>query len=89
MSKKFRQSPESLLNSDAGRKISAKKEELEQLANSKDGQKVRQMLDGKEQKLKSAVENGDTATLKSALSDILKTDEGARLANRLSELMKQ
>lgn len=89
MSKKFSQNSDALLNSAARRKISAKKGELEQLANSKDGQKVRQMLDGKEDALKSAVENGDTATLKSALSNILKTDEGARLASRLSELMKQ
>ena len=89
MSKKIDHIPEGLLNSDAGRKLSAKKSELEQLANSADGQKLRQMLDGREQSLKSAMDTGDTAALKSALQEILKTDEGARLAGQLSKLMKQ
>ena len=38
--------------------------------------------------LQAAVEKGDVGALKNVLSQVLNTDEGARLAKRLSELMK-
>ena len=67
-------------------KLLRKKSELENLANSPDGEKIKGMLD--EKKLMDAAENGDMETLKSALDQVLRTQEGARLAGQLSDLLK-
>lgn len=67
--------------------LSSKKGELEKLANSADGQKVKSMMDP-DGRIQSAYEKGDMEAVRRAVTDILKTDEGARLAKQLSDLLK-
>ena len=67
-------------------KIRGKEQELKKLADSKDGEKIKQMVDG--DALQKALDEGDTAALQSTISQVLKTDEGARLLSRLEQLFK-
>ncbi len=75
------------LNTPAGAKLSGKKEELGKLIDSPEGQKVKDMLSGDEANVMAAIENGDMAVLKKTLSNILKTEEGSRLAEQLLKMM--
>lgn len=77
-----------LLNTPAGSKLSGKQEEIGKLISSPEGRKVQELLSGEEQNVMSAIENGDMAVLKKTLSGILKTEEGARLAEQLRQMMK-
>lgn len=88
MGNDFKKAAMDLLNSEAGVKLTGKKDEIEKLVSSADGQKIKAMLDGDDGKLMAAVKSGDISALKSKLNDILKTEEGARLAKQLSEMMK-
>jgi hypothetical protein len=76
------------LNTPAGAKLSGKKEELGKLIDSPEGQKVKDLLSGEEANVMAALENGDMAVLKKTLSNILKTEEGSRLAEQLLKMMK-
>ncbi|MGE4485278.1 MAG: hypothetical protein AB7C97_09245 [Oscillospiraceae bacterium] len=73
--------------SDLSNALSSKKDELEKLANSADGQKVKSMMDPGG-RIQSAYEQGDMETVRRAVTDIMKTEEGARLAKQLSDLLK-
>lgn len=75
------------LNTPAGAKLAGKKEELGKLINSPEGRKVKEMLSGDENNVMTAIENGDTAVLQKTLSNILKTEEGSRLAEQLLKMM--
>lgn len=65
---------------------SSKGKALDELANSKDGQKLSKMLD--QNKVESAVKNNDTKAIQDILKQVLSTDEGKRLTQKLSETMK-
>ena len=67
-------------------KIRGKEQELKKLADSKEGEKIKQMVDG--EALQKALDEGDTAALQSTISKVLKTDEGARLLSQLEQLFK-
>lgn len=67
-------------------KIRGKEQELKKLADSKDGEKIKQMVDG--DALQKALDEGDTAALQSTISNVLKTEEGARLLSQLEQLFK-
>ena len=75
-----------LLNTPQCKKIMDKKNDIEKLANSSDGQKVREILNGSGD-LMSAAKNGDMATLQNTLKNILNTEEGTRLAKKISDMM--
>ncbi len=75
------------LNTPAGVKLSENIEELGKLGNSSDGQKVKEMLSGNESAVMAAIENGNVEVLKKTLSNILKTEEGSRLAEQLLKMM--
>ena len=77
----------SVLGEDGAKAIGANSTELQRLADSKDGQKVKAMLEGSGA-LDSAINSGDTEALKTALGGILKTKEGQRLAQQLSALIQ-
>ena len=77
-----------LLNSPAGAKLNDKKSDIEKLINSQEGQNVKNMLSGDEANLKAALANGDMATLQKALTEVLKTEDGAKLAQQIQNLMK-
>lgn len=76
------------LSTPAGAKLSGKKDELKKLVNSADGQKVKSMLSGNEADVMAAIENGDLAVLQKTLSQILKTEEGSRIADQLMKMMR-
>ena len=64
---------------------SGKKDRLKSLADSAEGRAVSRMLDPAA--VEKAAKSGDTAALQSILSDVLSTDEGKRLAERLKKAM--
>lgn len=59
---------------------------LAALGASPDGQKVRTLL-GDENRLRNAIETGDTAVLKSAMDTVLRSEEGQRLLAQLGTLL--
>ena len=65
---------------------SGKKDRLKSLAGSAEGRAVSRMLDPAA--VEKAAKSGDTAALQSILSDVLSTDEGKRLAERLKKAMQ-
>lgn len=65
---------------------SGKKDQLKSLADSAEGRAVSRMLDPAA--VEKAAKSGDTAALQSILSDVLSTDEGKRLAERLKKAMQ-
>ena len=65
---------------------SGKKDRLKSLADSAEGRAVSRMLDPAA--VEKAAKSGDTAALQSILSDVLSTDEGTRLAERLKKAMQ-
>lgn len=89
MKNTFGATPEDLLNSPQAAKLAAKKDDIERIAGSKDGQQVKAMLEKDGGTLQDAFARGDMATLQAAVSDILKTDAGTRLAKQLSEMLGQ
>ena len=65
---------------------SGKKDRLKSLADSAEGRAVSRKLDPAA--VEKAAKSGDTAALQSILSDVLSTDEGKRLAERLKKAMQ-
>lgn len=65
---------------------SGKKDRLKSLADSAEGRAVSRMLDPAA--VEKAAKSGDTAALQSILSEVLSTDEGKRLAERLKKAMQ-
>ena len=63
------------------------KGELNNVIKSADGQKVKDMLESSDIDIMGAVRNNDIDTLKNALSSILKTEEGARLAEQITKIV--
>jgi len=86
MANDFKKIADELLKTPAGSKL--KKDEVNKILDSSDGQKVKQMLETGDTDLLDAVRKGDMDTLKITLSDILKTEEGARLAGQIMKMMK-
>ena len=86
MANDFKKIADELLKTPAGSKL--KKDEVNKLLDSSDGQKVKQMLERGDADLLGAVRKGDMDTLKTALAGILKTQEGARLADQIMKMMK-
>ncbi len=88
MANDFQNAAEKIFGEKDAARISGKKNELEKLVNSSDGQKVKELLDKSGGNLQKAMESGDVETLRGTVSDILKTDAGARLYKQLNEMMK-
>ncbi len=76
-----------LLAGEEGRRIQGKRAELERLAASQDGQRVKAMLE--RGGFEDAVKRGDAAALKNAMGAVMQTDSGRQLIDRLRELMGQ
>jgi len=79
---------ESLLKSQQGQLLMNHKETIGRIAASGDGQKVKAMMEGNKD-IEAAMTSGDVQALGRALSGILKTEEGARLAAQLGGLMQK
>ncbi len=67
-------------------KLSSHKQELEEIMLSGDGQNVRRIMEANG--VEDAVKKGDLDAVRSAVGNILSTPEGARLAQKISELLK-
>lgn len=65
---------------------SGKGERLKSLADTAEGKAVSRMVD--QEKLERAAKSGDTTALKDILSQVLSTDEGKRLAEKLKKAME-
>ncbi len=65
---------------------SGKGERLKSLADTAEGKAVSRMV--AQEKLERAAKSGDTAALKDILSQVLSTDEGKRLAEKLKKAME-
>lgn len=87
MSTQFDKLASEFFNSSKGSKLKNKADELKKIATSSDGRKVMEMM-GSTENLKAAMEKGDTETLQSVIKRVMSTEEGARLARQLSELLK-
>lgn len=64
-----------------------KTEKLKSLAASADGEKISRMLDPKA--VEKAAVSGDADALRGILSQVLGTDEGKRLAEKLKKAMEE
>lgn len=76
---------EQFLSGEEGRRVAGKKAEIERIAASKDGERVKAMLE--QSGFEDAVKRGDTAALRDALSGVMKTDSGRQLIGQLQALM--
>ena len=76
----------SLLTEDRARSLQANAGNIQKLAESEDGKKVRKLL-GDEKKAARALETGDAAELKQIMERVLSTEEGRRLAGQLKDLL--
>jgi len=83
----FNKTANDFLNTAAGAKLSGKKDEINKLIDSPEGQKVKNMLSGDEANVMAAIENGNMAVLQKTLSNILKTEEGSKLAEQILKMM--
>ena len=63
-----------------------KTEEINKLAQSRDGQRISGMIDP--QAVEKAARGGDTESLKNMLGKILETPEGKRLAESVKKMME-
>ena len=79
---------QSMSASDALKKLNENKSAVDSLKNSKEGLAARDFADKNGEKLRLAMENGDSAELSRLLSSFLSTDAGEKLASRLSEIIK-
>ena len=88
MTNDYSKMADDIFGAESGAKLAGKKSELSKLINTPDGKSVKKMLESDGMNLKQAVQTGDVASLKETLSDILKTEEGARLAEQIMKMMK-
>lgn len=65
---------------------SGKGEKLKSIADSADGKAISRMVDSA--RVEQAAKSGDTAALRDILSQVLSTDEGKRLAEKLKKAME-
>lgn len=75
--------------SDVSRELEkrGKTNDIKRLAESRDGQKLGQMVDRKQ--LEKAAASGDSEAIKNILSSILSTEEGRRLAENVRRMMEK
>ncbi|MBE6948287.1 MAG: hypothetical protein E7456_00360 [Ruminococcaceae bacterium] len=62
-------------------------DKIKEIAYSNEGKKIQDMFKGSE--IEQAAKSGDIESLKGAVSQLLQTDAGARLAKQISEMMKK
>lgn len=78
---------QSFWDSKGGEALSKHQTELEALAASENGQKVKSLFEA-DPNIQNALNSGDMTALGGALSRILQTEEGKNLADSLSKLMR-
>lgn len=87
MGNELQNAAERYLSGAEGKVLSEKRGEIQRIAASGDGEKVRAMLE--KGGFEKAVRDGDAESVKKAVTDVLNTDAGARLVDKLREIMGQ
>ena len=77
-----------ILKTPQGAEIYKKRNEFASLAESREGKKVKELLQKDSVSLSDALERSDTEQLKKSLMHILSTDEGARLMKQINNILK-
>ena len=72
---------------EAQKLAAAQSAELNNLVGSKDGQRVKSMMEQESDKLKQAVAQGDISTLKNTFDNLMQTEEGARLIGKIQNMI--
>ena len=85
MEKDLKRLSDEFLSGSEGKRISGKRADIERIASSADGEKVKNMLEAGG--FEDAVRRGDTKALREALDKVMKTESGSRLVKNLQELM--
>jgi hypothetical protein len=88
MDSSFNKTAQELLNTPEAKSLDGKKSDIEKIANSPEGKRVRAMFDDGGDEIMRAFENGDMDKVSDALGGILKTKDGMLLAMQLKALMK-
>ena len=86
MNNNFNKAAAEFMASENGKKINGSNGKFSKLASSSDGAKVKNMLD--RNGFGKAVQSGDTAAMEKALSDIMRTEEGARMIRTISDMFR-
>ena len=87
MAQELERGAEALLDGEQAEALKRNAKDIQKLAQSPDGKKVRALL-GDEKAVAAALEQGDTDTLKALMAKVLSTEEGSRLAQQLMGLMR-
>ena len=77
-----------LMGASKAERLSSKKDEIKKLADTQDAQKVMEIVDKDSSLITKAMKDGDVSSLKGALNNILKTEEGTRLVKKINDMMK-
>ncbi len=85
MAEEYTDLARSLLGEAGVQALQRNSEALRDLAQSRDGQKVRSILE-QHGSLEQAVTSGDTEAMRKALSSVLQTQEGQKLARQLGQM---
>ena len=86
MSTDFQKLASDLIQGKGGGQLAGKTDAIKKLADSADGKRVSAMMEGSDA-VRRAVERGDADAMKKLIGNVLATEEGARLAKRLSSLL--
>ncbi len=85
MDEKLQKAAEKFMSTAEGKRLAGKKNDLQSLASSRDGEAVRGIL--AKGGFEDAVRKGDTDAIKNALTQVVSTDAGSRLLQQLQRLM--
>lgn len=85
MKNELERQAERFLSGEEGRRIAGKKADIQRIAASGDGERVKAMLD--RAGFEDALRRGDAAEARRALSQVMETDSGKALVSRLQGLL--
>ena len=72
---------------EAQKLAAARSADLDNLVGSRDGQRVKSIMERDSDKLKQAVAQGDLSTLKDTFDNLMRTEEGARLIGKIQNMI--
>ncbi len=85
MDENLQKAAEKFMSTAEGKRLAGKKNDLQSLASSRDGEAVREILANGG--FEDAVRHGDTDAIRNTLSQAISTDAGSRLLRQLQRLM--
>ncbi len=85
MDNELQKAADKFLSGEDGKKLAGKRGQIEKLASSADGERVKTILE--KGGFEDAVRRGDAGAMKDAIARAMKTESGARLMRSLKDLM--